>query len=112
MAFEILPPVAPENIHHGCLCCGGTRQIAPMDMLIAVGFGSAQCTKGNDVIYSEDPNAETEEDIPTLQKFEDMAKLDPDHDWRVSLVGPLRDREYQRQGDGHWVLVSSGMGFA
>ena len=110
MSFEKLPPVATDKIHHGCLNCGGTAEIAPLDMWVCVGFGSAQVTKGDEVIYQEDPNSE--EEPPTLQKFEDIAKADPDHDWRCHIIGPLREREYQRQGEGHWVLVGSGMGFA
>ena len=103
MSFEKLPPLPAKDVHHGCLSCGGTHSIAPMEMWIAARFGSATITKDGETIYSEDCNSE--EEPPRLQKFEDMAKADPDHDWRVSLYLPLREAEYQRQGDAHWVLI-------
>jgi len=81
-----------------------------MDLCIGVGFGIAQITKDSEVIYSE-PSDDEGYTSPLLQVFEDMAKLDPDHDWRCLLYAPLRGEEYQRQG-GRWVLVDSNMGFA
>jgi len=80
-----------------------------MDMIIAVGFGSAQVTRGKKLIFSESNN---DDDYHRLSEFEEMAKKDPNHDWRVMLDAPLRMREYQRQGDGKWVLIASGEGFA
>lgn len=110
MPFELLPPVAKGEIQHGCFNCGHTEEIASLESWVAAGFGHAGITKDGETIFNADMNSE--EDGPTLQKFEDMAKLDPDHDWRFSLFLPLREAEYQRQGDGRWVLVKSGMGFA
>lgn len=104
------------TVHHWCLNCGGTHEIAPMDMLIAVGFGYAAVTRDGAEVYREDINAmlesEDEEPLPTLEKFEAMAVADPDHDWRVVLEGPLRGRSYQRHDAGHWVLIDSNQGFA
>lgn len=105
------------TIHHGCLNCGGTHDVAPMDMLVAVGFGYAAVTRDGHEVYQEDINAmlnseDDDEALPTLEKFEAMAKADPDHDWRVVLHGPLRGREYQRHGEAHWVLIDSNQGFA
>lgn len=110
MPFEILPPVLKEDIKHGCLNCGHTEEIAHLESIVAAGFGYAGITKDGQSVYQDDPHSE--EDAPTLQRFEDMAKADPDHDWRFTLNLPLRDAEYQRQGDARWVLVKSGMGFA
>jgi hypothetical protein len=90
--------------------CGHTETICPMDYPIAAGFGQASISKGSEVVFQEDPRSE--EEPPTLQQFEDMAKVDPDHDWRFTLYLPLREAEYQRQGEGRWVLVRSGQGFA
>ncbi len=45
-----------------------------------------------------------------LAVFEDMAKADPNHDWRVHLFGTFSDHHYQRQGDGLWVLYKKGPG--
>jgi len=97
------------QIFQGCLNCPPVEKTAPMDMIIAVGFGVAQVTKDDELIYVEKPD---EENYHELSEFEKMAKSDPDHDWRVLLEAPLRSREYQRQGDGKWVLINSGMGFA
>jgi len=110
MSFEILPPVETKDIHHGCLNCGHTHTLAPMDAHIAAGFGAASITKDSEYVFMSDMNSD--EDPPTLQHFEDMAKADPDHDWRFSLYLPMREAEYQRQGPEQWVLVKSGMGFA
>lgn len=110
MSFKKIDPVQNKDINHGgCLNCGGTHANAPMDMLVAAGFGMAMVTKDKEVIYSEDSNSD---DWPELRRFEDMAKESPDCDWRVVLELPLRSAEYQRQGDEHWVLIKSGMGFA
>ena len=66
-------------------------------------------TKDGEVIWQE--NARTEEYM-TGAEAEALAAADPDHDWRISLMGPLREREYQRHEDGAWVLVKTGDGFA
>lgn len=103
-----------DAIHQGCLCCPPVERIAPMDMVIAVGFGIAQVTKDGNVIFSEDELGDDprESDYPTLAKFEAMAAADPEHDWRCLLFAPLRGREYQRHDAGKWVLIASNQGFA
>lgn len=102
-------PAWTGEIHQGCGSCAPVDCVAPLDMIIAVGFGTAQITKDNEIIFMEGYN---DEDFRKLQEFEDMAKADPDHDWRALLVAPLREREYQRHDDDRWVLVHSGEGFA
>ena len=114
MSWTKVEPYKGE-IHHGCLNCGGTHEVAPMDMLIAVGFGSAMATKDGAVVYDEADvmhGTGDFDDLATLQQIEDMAVKDPDHDWRVDLRGPLRGREYQRHDAGHWVLIDADQGFA
>lgn len=100
------------TIHQGCANCGAVERVALMSMVIAVGFGVAQVLKDSEIIYSEPHNLKDIEELPRLQKFEDMASADPDHDWRVILDAPLRNREYQRHDVGKWVLIASGRGFA
>ncbi len=97
-------------VHHGCLTCGGTERQAPMEMLVAVGFGSCCVTRDSEEIWSE--SGAEEDDCFTLDHFEKMAAADPNHDWQVSLQGPLRGRTYQRHGNAMWVLVDSNEGFA
>jgi hypothetical protein len=84
----------------------------PLDSIIAVGFGSATCTKGGELIYDEQMTPKDSDDYATCGQMELLAKDDPDHDWRISLYAPLYEAEYQRQGDGHWVLIKKGQGFA
>ncbi len=108
MKWQKLPPYEGK-IYQGCGCCPPVERVAPLDMVIAVGFGVAQVTRDNELVFQEQPD---DERLRTLAEFEEMAKQDPDHDWRVLLVAPLRSREYQRHDDGKWVLIDSGPGFA
>ena len=41
-----------------------------------------------------------------------VESTNPKLDWRAVYYGGLRDATYQRQGNGRWVLVKSGMGYA
>ena len=86
----------------------GWKKIADMGMIIAVGFGDATVTRDGEVVYQEN----LYDDFHYLQEFERMASIDPDHDWRVRLRGPLYEEVYQRQGVGEWVLIYDGKGFA
>lgn len=99
----------------GCLCCGYQHDIIPMDSIIAVGFGAATVTRNGKVIYdgeSKREKAKDWDDVWTAQTAEDEAAKDPDADWRIHLVAPLSERNYQRQGEKHWVLYKKGIGFA
>jgi len=99
------------KVHQGCLTCPPVLRKAKMYMRIAVGFGIACVTKDGECVFMEKPDMDWK-DIPTLMKFENTARKDPNHDWRVILEAPLRSREYQRQGKTCWVLIKSGQGFA
>jgi len=100
-------------------------------MLIGVGFGSAQVTMDDELIFAEGhddnhhfhPEIELElkeiirrsydwDGLPILADIEELARRDPDHDWRVDPFAPLRGRTYQRHGPGQWVLINSNLGFA
>lgn|SRR6478752_1272077 len=106
--WKKLPPYA-GTIHQGCLCCPPVEEIAPLDTVVAVGFGCAMVQCGSKVIFAEGPNDEV---FRTLAEFEEMAQKDPDHSWLLILEAPLRGRTYQRQDVNKWVLVDSNMGFA
>ena len=95
----------------GCPCCGAMHQALPADAVIAVGFGSAFCSKGNECIYDEQETAR-EGDYKTCADMELLAANDPYHDWRISYFAPLYESIYQRHGPGHWVLIEKGQGFA
>lgn len=78
---------------------------------IAVGFGSAGYSKDGETLWDEGMAGE-EDGLPTVADVEQLAAADPDHDWRIFFFAPLYEAEYQRQGEGVWVLVRKGMGFA
>ena len=89
-----------------------------MEALLGVGFGDCTVTRDGKAIYSEnDVTHEAERQGKDLvlwegKDAENAAAKDPDHDWRVHFFAPLYEAEYQRQGNGHWVLISKGQGFA
>ena len=95
-----------------CQCCGFQHAILPLDAVIGVGFGSAGVTKDGLSVWDEQEARGDFDACWTVQKAEDTAAADPDHDWRIYLVAPLSERHYQRQGDKHWVLIEKGPGFA
>lgn len=101
-------PAWQGDVYNACLCCPTTERIAPLDMIIAVGFGDAKITKDGETIYRE----EDSDDFRTLLEFEQLAQQDPNHDWRAILNGPLRGRTYQRHGKNKWILVDYNGGFA
>lgn len=82
-----------------------------MNIKIIAGFGLAMITMNGEPIYIERPNIEWN-DAPTLMKFENMARKNPDNDWRYILELPLRSAIYQRHGKNNWVLIKTGLGFA
>lgn len=111
MAHEKLPAVEGSI---ACLTCGmGARTDLHMEREIGVGFGSAGYSRDGKTLWEEsmrDPDSE--EPYPTVAQVEEMAKAAPDSDWRIFFFAPLYESEYQRQGDGQWVLVRKGEGFA
>ena len=111
MSFKKLPQINSKDLHVGCLNCSTAALEAPMDMVVAVGFGSATVTKDNELIYDENFWDENKE-YPTVLHFEKMAEKDPDHDWRIEKYGPLHNETFQRHGPKKWVCIESGPGFA
>ena len=110
-SFEKLPQIKKEDLHIGCLNCSSAALEAPMDMIIAVGFGSAFATKGGELIYDES-RCDNEDDFKTVADIEELALADPDHDWRIEKNGPLHGEVFQRQGPGKWICIESNQGFA
>lgn len=92
-----------------CLTCGaGAGSDLDPERGIAVGLGSAGYSRDGVSLWEE---GETEK-VPTVAYVESLAVEDPEHDWRIYFYAPLYSAEYQRQGDGVWVLVRKDMGFA
>ena len=100
-----------ETTSGGCLNCPPSYASIKMNTKIIVGFGDAQILKNGELIYNAPPNLEWE-DAKTLMTFENMARKDPNHDWRYWYYAPLREALYQRQGRNEWVLIKTGLGFA
>lgn len=110
MPFEKLPAVEGSI---ACLTCGaGARSDLEMGRHICVGFGNAGYSRDGETLWDECSDGGEYEDAHTVQMVEDMAKVDPDHDWRIFFFAPLYEAEYQRHDDGVWVLVRKGKGFA
>lgn len=116
MTFKKENPCTKPYI--GCLNCGAGEMksdkkkiTARMNTRIYNGFGGWTITKNGKLIFMGEQDKEFHE-YPTLMKFENMARKDPNHDWRAECFLPLRDATYQRQGKNEWVLIKSGPGFA
>jgi hypothetical protein len=104
-----LPPWDGE-VHHGCATCSHTPTVAPLGLVVAVGFGSAQVTRDGAQVWFE--TGDEEQELYDVLHWEELAAADPEHDWRIEMNGPLRGMTYQRHGEAKWVLVDSNPGFA
>ena len=101
---------AIEGTHGGCLNCGPRPNLFGESNIIAVGFGYAGLHCDGVPVYVEE-QSEDDDSIMTGAGAEALAAVDPDHDWRIVLEGPLSGRTYQRHGPKEWVLISQNMGF-
>lgn len=103
----------PGEVATACLCCPPKPQTLPHDFVIAVGFGMADVTRdGETVLDGEEAYGDPDQGPVTVADAERVAALDPDHDWRIRMYGPMRGQEYQRHGKGQWVYVKRVPGFA
>lgn len=109
MTWERLPPLPGKP--NPCLCCPPIRSRLDLNAVIAVGFGSATVTRDGECVYDE-AEAEHSGEYWQCSDAEAAAAKDPDHDWRITLWGPLHGETYQRQEPGWWVLVEKNEGFA
>ena len=112
ITWEKLPPYEGP-IHQGCLNCPSPTKTLKMNRRIAVGFGFAGITKNGEIIWHEPMCDEYDwRELPTLMTFENMARKEPDNDWRVIMDGPLHGEIYQRHDRNLWVMIDSNRGFA
>jgi hypothetical protein len=80
---------------------------------ISVGFGDAKLTKNGETIWEEDKTSDySYDDCMSVAEAEELAKADPDHDWRIVIYGALSGRTYQRHGEMQWMLIERNLGFA
>lgn len=101
--------IESKDVNRGCLCCPSPTIVAEMEKWIAVGFGFAGVTKDGDLVYMESSDLD---ECWTFQDAENLALKNPDHDWRVTMDGPLHGETYQRHDTGTWVVIESNRGFA
>lgn len=93
-----------------CLHAGVAEDIFPPDGVVCVGFGCECVTRDGGLVFDGDGKAWDE--CMTGAQAEVLAAADPDHDWRILLLAPMSEREYQRHDTGRWVLIKQGEGFA
>ena len=105
-----------ENIHHGCLNCGGTETKLPIRTRL---FYPEWTLKKNGefvdiipMIPNDEPLQEAWKNLPTVIKIENIAKKDPNNDWQIEMFMGLRGGSYQRHGDNNWILIESNQGYA
>lgn len=101
--WEKLQPLEGQIV--GCANCGYKPQVLGLDVTIAA-YAAANVTKDDECIYDQSQGEKT------LREIEAEAAKDPDHDYRLMMVGGLSEVEYQRQGKDKWVLVRKGPGIA
>lgn len=101
------------------LTSGETRNpigsVAPDDMLIAVGFGSAGVYQdGALVLDGEDPpeGYRDEDGCLTVRHAEQVATELPLGVWEIRIDAPLWSAVWRRAEPGKWVCVEAGQGFA
>lgn len=102
---------ALETQPNPCLCCPPIPGVRCLSSWVHPGFGFVRLWREDDPDWQTPDCFEMREDA-TLQDVEDIAAGSPDHDWRLKINAPLYDVMYQRQGEGRWVLVERGRGFA
>lgn len=119
------PATIIEGGANPCGCCPTIPTQAPMDKIIAVGFGTAQAWRDDELVadgegcgnkgpyFIRDGQPEHIEDYITFGDIEEIAALDPDdHNWTIVLHGPMHGETYQRQGLGVWLCIERNQGFA
>lgn len=109
-----------EGGNNPCSCCPPIPTQAPLDKVIAVGFGAAQVYRDDEFFADGETgimrrNGIVERFEPwtlTFGDIEEIARLDPGHDWQIVLHGPMHGETYQRQGEGVWLCIERNQGFA
>lgn len=108
MSWTKLPAIPGRQ--QPCLHAGVVEDLFPPDGVVCVGFGCACVTCDGKLVF--DGEGKEWDQCMTGAQAEALASADPDHDWRILLMAPLSEREYQRHDAERWVLVTQGQGFA
>ena len=107
-----LKQIKPDKLHIGCLNCSTAALQAPINMMIAVGFGGAYVTKNGKIIYNGEQDYSKRGKAKTVRSFENIARKESNADWRIVKDGPMHGETFQRQGKNKWVCIESNQGFA
>ena len=99
------------NKHVGCLNCGGTEDILPLNTVLYYGFGGYAVYKNGKHFYSGDPQGEWKS-YKKLLYIEKIAAKSMKAQWEVRLDNPLRGATWRRRAEGVWVLTETNRGFA
>lgn len=105
-------PIHPNGTVIGCLNCGDTPHLLPMDTRLYNGFGGWTVFRDGKVFFSDEARDKEWDEWKRLSEIEESAKADPNHDWIAEVFLPLRGASYQRHGENEWVLVETNIGFA
>lgn len=82
--------------------------VAPLDMMIAIGFGSAVVTHDGKTVLDGDRAL----GWLRVRDAEKRAKRDPRGCWQIHIDGPLWSAVWERKRPGKWVCIEAGRGFA
>jgi hypothetical protein len=85
-------------------------QVLAPDAVIGVGVGYAALTRDGLAVYEE--NGRRHCDLMKVAQAEELAKSEPERDWRIHLVSQLENRHYRREADSLWVLYERGYGLS
>jgi len=112
MPWTKLSAIEQKHVRTACLCCGTPAATFPADGYISIGFGDAHLARDGEVVWFEQMGNEEDAEVMTGAQAEEIAAADPDHDWRIVMIGPLSGRTYQRHAENSWVMVEQNEGFA
>jgi len=110
--WEKLPQIKGKDLHVGCLNCSTAAMVAPLDMEVCVGFGMACVEKDGVMVYDGDEEYRLYGKAKKVRYFENLARKDPDHDWRIIKHGPMHGETFQRHEKNRWICIESTGGFA
>jgi len=97
------------TLYIGCLVCSTATDSITMRRRVA--HDSDTITRDGVMVYVGDIDDKCAE-CPTLMRFENMARKDPDHDWRYEHYTDMHGEIFQRHGRNEWVLIESNQGWA
>lgn len=99
---------ALDYVQQACGCCPPRPVKLGMHDYLHPGFGILRLLKDGEDVWG-DVHGEIQR---PLIRCENIARREPDCDWRLSVEGPMYGVVYQRHGRNEWVAVERLDGFA